>query len=157
MKSKLLLISLGTILLLNGCTKKYCQTHYPCNDSVNISEVTKFDTTYFQMKADTVFFELPIDCPDQQIIYKDGKKQVVYKIKDRILTINEVTFADSIRIVNKFKESKEFKQYAKDIEIIKFKTPKFNYYVIWGLTLIILIQNRKKILAFIKILIWRFA
>ena len=157
MKAKLLIISLSIVILFSGCTKKYCQTHYPCNDSVNISEVTKFDTTYLQMKADTVFFELPIDCPDQQIIYRDGKKQVVYKIKDRILTINEVTFADSIRIINKFKESKEFKQYAKEVEIIKFKTPKNNYYLIGGLILIILIQNRKKVFQLIKTLFVRFS
>ena len=156
MKAKLLIISLGTILLLNGCAKNYCQQHYPCNDSVNISEVTKFDTTYLQMPSDTTFIEMPFDCPDQQIIYRDGKKEIIYKIKDRILTVNEVTFADSIRIINKFKESKEFKQYAKEVEIIKFKTPKNNYYLIGGLILIVLIQNRKKILSLIKILIGRF-
>ena len=156
MKAKLLIISLGTILILNGCTKKYCQQHYPCNDSTVTSEVTKFDTTYLQLPSDTTFIELPFDCPDQQVIYRDGKKEIIYKIKDRILTVNEVTFADSIRIINKFKESKEFKQYAKEVEIIKFKTPKNNYYLIGGLILIVLIQNRKKILSLIKILIGRF-
>ena len=157
MKAKLLIISLATILLLNSCTKKYCQTHYPCNDSTYVSEVTKFDTTYLQMPSDTTFIELPIDCPDQQIIYRDGKKEVVYKIKDRVLTINEVTFADSIRIVEQFKQSKEFKQYSKPVEIVKFKTPKFNYYLIGGLILVILIQNRKKVFQLIKTLFVRFS
>jgi len=37
--------------------------------------VVKIDTTWLKLPADTTYIELPFDCPDQQIIYKDGKKE----------------------------------------------------------------------------------
>lgn len=144
------------IVAISGCSKKFCQKNYPCNDIDSVMTINSFDTAYIKVPGDTTYIELPFDCPDQQVIYRDGKKEIVYKIKNRVLTVNEVTFADSIRIINQFKESKEFKQYAKTIEVPVPFIPKWIKYWLLGLHIWLIWAYRKNILSLLKLIFARF-
>lgn len=146
---KLIYISIA-VLLLSGCSKKWCNNNYPCIDSTNYKEVTKFDTTYLQVPGDTTYIELPFDCPDQQIIYKEGKKETKIVVKDRKIYINQITKADSLAIVNWFKQTDEFKQYSKEVEISVKYIPKWIWLVVLGLLLIVVWQNRSKVISSVK-------
>ena len=74
-------------LIFSGCSKKYCRDKYPCieKDSISIVETANIDTIYIPMLADTVKIETQIDCPDQKIIYKDGKTEYKVIIKDNLI------------------------------------------------------------------------
>ena len=148
---RLLAILIG-VILLSGCSKKWCQENYPCIDSTYIKEAVKFDTTYIKLPADTTYLELPFDCQDQQIIYKEGKKEYIVKIKDKILYINQITKDDSLRIINLFKNSEEFKQAVKDVEKPIPYIPEIVWYTLAALIGLLIFAYRKKILVLIKML-----
>lgn len=149
MKRILLIAAIALVAI--SCNRDFCQKKYPCNDVDSVIRITEYDTTYMQLPSDTTYIELPIDCPDQKIVYRDGKKEIVYKIKDRVLTVNQVTFADSLRIINQFKRSSEFKQYEKKVEVPVRYIPKFVYYS-FAIMLAILAFTYRKLL--VKILKW---
>ena len=139
---KLLLISI-IALLLSGCSKKWCNEHYPCIDSTYLKEVVKIDTTWLKLPADTTYIELPFDCPDQQIIYKDGKKETKIVVRDKKIYINYTTPEDSLRIINLFKNSSEFKQAVKEVPVPCPYIPKWVYWAI-GISVLSLIYTFRK-------------
>lgn len=139
---KLIYISIA-VLLLSGCSKKWCNNNYPCIDSTNYKEVTKFDTTYLKLPGDTTYIELPFDCPDQQIIYKEGKKETRIVVKDRKIYINQITKEDSLAIVNWFKQTEEYKQAVKEVEVFKWYVPNWLWFTLTGLILLLIFAYRK--------------
>lgn len=143
-----LIYILIAVLLLSGCSKKWCNNHYPCIDSINYKEITKFDTTWVKLPNDTTYIELPFDCPDQQIIYKEGKKETKIVVKDRKIYINQISKTDSMAIINWFKSTNEFKQAVKEVEVNKFYIPTWVLSVIFGLIAWILFIYRKYIIRF---------
>lgn len=154
MKRTLLLIAIA--LMSVSCNREFCQKNYPCSDSVSYIERLKLDTSYLYLPSDTSYIELPVDCPDQQIVYRDGKQEIIYRIKDRILTVNQVTFADSIRIINQFKQSSDFKQYEKPVEVEVPFIPKWIKYLLMIESLLLIWNYRKYILGAIKFVFGRF-
>ena len=147
----IILIS-AVLLLFSSCSKKWCSNHYPCVDSISIVEKTILDTTWVHVPSDTTYIETPIDCPDQQVIFKEGKKETVIKIKDKILYVNQTTKDDSIRIINKFKQTNEFKQAVKEIPVIEYKTPRWNKNIIISLFILVLWSYRKYIVKFVRVI-----
>lgn len=127
MKTKLVLI--GIILLLFSCSRKYCTEKYPYaqSDSIAHVEVVNIDTIYIPMFADTVKIESKIDCPDQKVLYRDGKIEYKLIIKDKILTLTRISAKDSLRLIYAYKNTEEFKKLAqvKIVPEIQFKVPKW--------------------------------
>ena len=150
---KNIIIISAILLLFSSCSKKWCNSHYPCVDSISVVEKTILDTAWLQMPADTTYIETKIDCPDQQVIFKEGKKETVIKIKDKILYLNQITKADSIRIINQFKQTKEFKQAVKEVPVIEYKTPKWNKSIIIVLSILGLWAYRKFIVRIVRIIL----
>ena len=126
-------------VILFSCSKKYCYNHYPCTqrDSISYKELVKIDTFYIPLYADTTFLQTPIDCPDQTIIYKEGKKETQIIIKDKIIKLFSTTKADSLRYILAYKDSKEFKTITqvKQVVVIEYKTPKWAWYLL-GLVIV---------------------
>jgi len=141
------------LLLFSSCSKKWCNNHYPCIDSISVVEKTILDTTWLQMPADTTYIETPIDCPDQQVIFKEGKKETVIKIKDKVIYLNQITKSDSIRIINQFKQTSEFKQAIKEVPVVEYKTPKWNKSIIIVLSILGLWAYRKFIVRVVRIIL----
>ena len=122
---KILLIAIALVSTIS-CNKNIA-TQESKKDSTVYIETVKLDTIYLQMKADTTYIKVAADCPDQETILKDGKKEVKVIIKDKILYVTQITKADSIAIVNAFKNSKEYasKELVKIVKETVFKTPKW--------------------------------
>ena len=154
MKSKTtIIIAIAAILSLSGCSKKWCNNRYPCIDSTVTETTIQLDTSYIQLPADTVLIELPFDCPDQQIIYKEGKRATRIVVKDRKIYVNQVTAADSVAIISWFKQSKEFKQAVKEVPVSTYYIPKWVYYY-FGISILLLIfAYRNQIIKLIKIMV----
>jgi bacteriorhodopsin len=104
------------------------------------------------MFADTTYIQTPIDCPDQTIIYREGKKETQIIIKDKIIYLTATTKADSIRFILAYKDSKEFKTITQVKNIVEFKekTPKWAWYSLGLVFILILWVTRKLWLNLIK-------
>ena len=152
---KKLSIIILSLLLLSGCSKKWCTEHYQCIDSTAYREVVKIDTAWFKVPADTTYIELPFDCPDQQIIYKEGKKETKIVVRDRKIYINHITAADSAAIINQFKQSSEFKQYSRPVDVKIPFIPKWIKYLLMIESLLLIWNYRKYILGAIKFVFGR--
>lgn len=128
---KLLIISIISIFLLS-CSKEYCRTKYPCieKDSTSYIEKANIDTLYIPLPADTVKIQSDIDCPDQRIVYKDGKTEYKVVIKDKVLTVYRINQNDSLRVIYAYKNTEEFKKLTevKIVKQIEYKTPKLALY-----------------------------
>lgn len=140
--------------MLFGCGRNYCQTKYPCTqkDSISYIEKYQFDTTYLPLPADSFRVEIPIDCPDQKIVYKDGQKDIRIVIKDRLLTVTKFSKEDSIRIINTYKQSSDFHKEVQVKEVVRIETkaPKWAFYLIGVVFLFIIYNTRFIWLKFIK-------
>lgn len=147
-----IIIAIAAVLSLSGCSKKWCTNHHPCIDSTVTETTIQLDTSYIQLPADTVLIELPFDCPDQQIIYKEGKNETRIVVKDRKIYVNQVTAADSVAIISWFKQSKEFKQAVKEVPVPVYCIPKWLYYYIGISILLLIFAYRNQIIKLIKIL-----
>lgn len=128
---KKLLLIIIIIALAGGCSRRYCERHYPPKEVENTKyiETIKLDTTYLQMPADTTYIELPFDCPDQQIIYREGKKETKIVVKDKVIHVSSITAADSAAIISLYKESKDYKDQTKIVEV-KY-IPKWAIWLKW--------------------------
>lgn len=149
-KEKLLLILLAIVIIsivATACGRNYCKMHYPCieKDSISIIQTANIDTVYLQMPADTVKLETQIDCPDQKVIYKDGKVEYRVVIKDKVLTLYKISERDSLRLIYAYKNTEEFKKLTqvKYVDVIKHKVPKWCWYSL-GLNLLLLIWITRK-------------
>ena len=140
---KKLSIIILSLLLFSGCSKKWCTEHYPCIDSTNYREIVNIDTSWLQLPADTTYIELPFDCPDQQIIYKEGKKETKIVVRDRKIYINQITAADSAAIINLFKQSSEFKQAVKEVEVPKLYVPSWVWLTLICFVILLIFAYRK--------------
>ena len=160
-KEKILLIIIIAIvatIIVTSCGRHFCQKNYPCidKDSTSIIQTANIDTIYIPMPADTVKLETQIDCPDQKIIYKDGKVEYKVVIKDKILTVYRISDQDSLRVITAYKNTSEFKRltevkYAKEYIV---KTPRLAWYSYALNVLLLLWVTRKfwiRIIAKIKI------
>lgn len=145
------IIAIAAMLALTGCSKKWCNNHYPCIDSTSYREVVKVDTAWFKVPADTTYIELPFDCPDQQIIYKEGKKETRIVVRDRKIYINQITAADSAAIINLFKQSSEFKQAVKEVEVPKLYVPNWLWLTLISLIILLIFAYRKGIMSLLRI------
>lgn len=160
-KEKLLLLIIAaivTIIIVTSCSRQFCQKNYPCidRDSTSIIQTANIDTIYIPMPADTVKLETQIDCPDQKIIYKDGKVEYKVVIKDKILTVYRISDQDSLRVITAYKNTSEYKKLTeiKEVEKIVTKTPKLAWYSYLLNVLLIVWLTRKfwiRIIAKIKI------
>ena len=149
-KEKLFLLLLLVIvisIILTACSKEYCKTHYPCvdKDSTSFIQTANIDTIYLPMPADTVKLETQIDCPDQKVIYKDGKVEYRVVIKDKILTLYKISANDSLRLIYAYKNTEEFRKLTevKEVDKIVFKAPKWCYYSLGVNLLLIAFITRK--------------
>jgi len=135
-------------ILLFGCSKKYCQNRYPCakKDSTSFIESVKIDTFYIPIKSDTTYIQTPIDCPDQTIIYREGKKETQIIIKDKIIRLTAITKEDSARLFLAYKNTKEFKQLTRTITVVEIqtKTPKWAWYCL-GIAITLLAWSTRNI------------
>ena len=147
---KKLSIIILSLLLLSVCSKKWCTEQYPCIDSTNYREIVKIDTSWLQLPADTTYIELPFDCPDQQIIYKEGKKETKIVVRDRKIYINQITAADSAAIINLFKQSSEFKQAVKEVEVPKLYIPRWVWLTLTSLIILLIFAYRKAFFNLIR-------
>lgn len=141
-----LVITIITIVLAS-CSKEYCRNKYPCidKDSTAIIQTANIDTIYLPMPADTVKLETQIDCPDQRIIYKDGKTEYKIVIKDKLLTVFRISDKDSLRVIMAYKNTSEYKRLTEIKEVVKIvqKTPKLaRYSYILNIILILFITRR---------------
>ena len=129
MRIKLILLA---AIFFFGCSKKYCQEKYPCaeKDSASFIQTYNIDTIYIQMNADTTYIESKLDCPDQKIVYREGKVEYKVLIKDKVLTISRISEADSMRLIYGYKNTDEFRRLTqlKIVPEIHYKTPKWAYY-----------------------------
>lgn len=150
---KLIIISVISIFLVS-CSKDYCRTKYPCieKDSTSYIEKATIDTLYIPLPADTVKIQSDIDCPDQKIVYKDGKIEYKVVIKDKVLTVYRIAANDSLRVIYAYKNTEEFKKLTeiKIVDKIVFKVPKWCYYCIGIIIVLIGWITRKIWLKFIK-------
>lgn len=150
---KIIIISVISIFLVS-CSKDWCYDKYPIpeNNSSSYIETANIDTIYLPMPADTVKIQSDIDCPDQKIIYKDGKTEYKVVIKDKILTVYRIGVKDSLRVIYAYKNTDEYKKQTevKIVKEIEYKTPKIGWYS-YGLNLLLLIWVTRKIwIKFIK-------
>lgn len=126
-------ITLPIIIILIGltsCTKRFCTTHYPCDVKDSVSYIERLDTIIIPMPADTVYLETPIDCPDQQVIYREGKHETRVVIKDKILKVYGITAEDSLRVLTTYKRSAEYQELTKVKEVVRYKAPHWAYYLL---------------------------
>ena len=147
---KKLSIIILSLLLFSGCSKKWCTEQYPCIDSTNYQEIVKIDTSWLQLPADTTYIELPFDCPDQQIIYKEGKKETKIVVRDRKIYINQITAADSAAIINLFKQSSEFKHAVKEVEVPKLYVPSWVWLTLTSLIILLIFAYRKAVFKLLR-------
>lgn len=145
------IIAIAAMLLLTGCSKKWCNNHYPCIDSTTYTEVVRIDTSWINLPADTTYIELPFDCPDQQIVYREGKTETKIIVKDRKIYINQITAADSAAIINLFKQSSEFKQAVKEVEVPKLYIPRWVWLTLTSLIILLIFAYRKGIMSLLRI------
>lgn len=135
---KAILFSLLLIVTIS-CGRKYCQDKYPCieKDSTSFIQTANIDTIYIPMQSDTTFIQVPADCKDQNVIYKDGKVEYRIIIKDKILNVYRINEKDSLRIIYAYKNTEEYKKLTevKYVDKIIYKIPKWCYYV-FGLVFI---------------------
>lgn len=129
----LIIILIVIVSMFFGCTKKI----YIERTKIDSIYIQKLDTSWLQMPADTTFIELPIDCTDQQVIVKEGKKETKIVFKDRIMTIQQTTKADSILIANLRSELKTAKENIKIDEKIAKIVPFWAYILIISMGTII--------------------
>ena len=121
MKKLLWTIFILTIIVNSSCSKKFCQKNYPCPpDSIRIENTVTVDSLWLLMPADTEFVQVPIDCPDQQIIVKDGKTLTKIIIKDRIITVARTTEKDSVLILTLKEKLAYFERIVKE-QPVKYK------------------------------------
>lgn len=143
---KLLTISVFFIFLVS-CSKEYCRTKYPCveKDSTSYIEKANIDTLYIPLPADTVKIQSDIDCPDQKIVYKDGKTEYKVVIKDKVLTVYRINQNDSLRVIYAYKNTEEFKKLTevKIVDKIVYKVPKWCYYCIGVIFILVAWLTRK--------------
>jgi hypothetical protein len=158
---KFFFVFIGLILLVmvalffSACSKEWCNEKYPepKNDSISYIEKLRVDTSYIPMPADSFAYEVPIDCPDIEIKADNKKNTVTAKIKDKVLTIKVFTKADTLGVLNWYHSTKEFKALTKTIEVVKieYKTPKWAWYCLGAMIVLILWVTRKIWLNLIKI------
>lgn len=143
---------IGLIFIISGCSRQWCEQHYPKQDSTTYIETAKIDTIYIPMPADTVFIESQIDCPDQRIIYKDGKVEYKVIIKDKVLTIYRVSEKDSLRLIYAYKNTDEYKKLTQIKEVVKIKekAPKWAWYSLAINILLLGFTTRKFWLKFLQ-------
>lgn len=110
-----IIVIIGAIAL-SGCSRQWCETRYPV--SVSTSYIEKIDTSWLLMPADTELIMIPADCPDQQVKVKDGGKETKIMIKNKIITIERRSKADSIQIL-----SLKSKLLEQKIKIVEKPTP----------------------------------
>lgn len=156
MKTKIKIILFYFLLLIVtlSCSKKWCYEKYPMpeNDSISKIETATIDTLYIPIPSDTTFLQVAADCPDQKIIYKDGKIEYKVVIKDKVLTISKINQADSLRFIYSYKNTDEFRKLTqiKEVPLIEYKAPKWSYYLIGVVIVLIGWITRKIWLKFIK-------
>ena len=142
-------------MVLFGCGRQYCERNYPPIDKDSTSTIERIinDTTYIPLPGDTTYLQMPADCPDQTIIYKEGKANVRVIIKDRILTISRITDKDSIRIISSYKNTSEFKELTKIKEVVRIqsKVPTWAFYSIGVIIVLLLYITRKLWVKIIRI------
>ena len=154
----IIIIAIVATIIITSCGRHFCQKNYPCidKDSTSIIQTANIDTIYIPMPADTVKLETHIDCPDQKIIYKDGKVEYKVVIKDKILTVYRISDQDSLRVITAYKNTSEYKKLTeiKEVEKIVTKTPRLAWYSYILNLLLILWVTRKfwiRLIAKIKV------
>jgi hypothetical protein len=149
MKKILLVLVLASFF---GCSKKYCSQRYPCldKDTTASTYIERVDTNYVYLPADTTFIEIPIDCPDQKVVFKEGKIKYLVQVKDKIQTIYRTSEADSQAIITRYRESKEFKELTKIRYeyVVKHKVPKWCWYLLLFNILVVLFFIARAYLKF---------
>ena len=115
-------------------------------------EIEKVDTHYVKMPADTQYISVPIDCPDDSIIFVEGKTKTEVVIRDKILTVKRLTKADSVAVYNIYKEKYGNTETVKTVEVEKVvnKIPKFYYYLLAIFIILTIFAYRKPLLKIIK-------
>lgn len=134
------IILLLTILIFSGCaTSRRCALKFPCpvasKDSVYIEKIKKIP---IQMPGDTVNIEVPINCPDQDILSSENSKlkQQLSIVKGKI-QVRTIIKPDTILVpvTNYITKTKEVRVTAP----VKF-IPKFWKIVGWtGIIFVILL------------------
>ena len=140
------------LFIATSCGRDWCYERYPMPEVDSVRITQGLDTLYIPMPADTVFIQSDIDCPDQRIIYKDGKIEYKIQIKDRILTVYRISKVDSLAVITRFMNSEEFKRLTQQVKVIEpvVKWPKFLWYSIGANLLLIIWVTRNIWMRFIK-------
>lgn len=115
-------------------------------------EIEKIDKQYFKMPADTESISMPIDCPDDSIVYAEGKTKTEIVIKNKRLTVKRMTKEDSLAVFNIVKEKYGNTETVKTVEVEKIvhKIPKFFYYLLAILLVLTIFAYRKPLLKVVK-------
>lgn len=147
------LLTIGVLFILfTSCGKNYCIKNFPCPpDSINVQNITTVDTLWQQMPADTTYIQTPIDCPDQQIIVKDGKVTTRIVIKDKLINVYRTTKADSIMILSLKRQVKEYErqiQIKKEQVIVYKNKPWVKYLIYYSILLSLFTAFRYRKLLF---------
>lgn len=140
------------VVIFSSCkpTLQQCNQLYPpqTKDSVSYVEKTKLDTAFFILPGDTTILKVPIPCPDFEAYSKDKSKQTKIIIKDRVLTVYNISKSDSLRIITAYQQSQKSNQ--KTITVYKDRPVKYVPKWIWIILLITSILSALYIRSFFR-------
>lgn len=155
MKLQILILSLF-LALLSGCvTQRKCNLKFPPSvqrDSIYVETVKEIPVL---IPGDTINLEIPINCPDQDIVFVEN-----FKLRQQIRILNGKLVSNTlIKPDTVFVHTKETITKTKEVKVlqpVKF-IPKFFKFCTWGFVFIILliigyfvIKYRLKLLSLIR-------
>jgi hypothetical protein len=154
----IVIVIITVLIFCFGCNKEIVnqETNTVKKDSSYYFERWGANIEYLPLPQDTLRVKVPIDCPDQEIKVTDNKKDITIQIKDKRLSINIDGKKDSLRHINLFKESKEYKEATnvkesiKEVKTTVYINYKWAWYSLLANILFLLWITRKFWFRFIK-------
>lgn len=135
------LILILTVLIFGSCaTQKRCTDKFPCTqeskrDSIYIEKIVKVPVP---VKGDSILIEVPIDCPDQEVIISEtGKlKQIISILNGKLKSQTNIK-ADTVYI-----PVKEITTVVKEVKVptpVKFIPKFYKILLFFNIALVVLI------------------
>lgn len=129
MKTKIVLLALFSLLATSCVTQRKCALKFPLQssrDSIYIETIKKVPV---YLKGDSIFVDVPINCPDQELIkFENAKlKQEISIIKGKLIS-NTTIKPDTV-----FVPVTEIKTVVKEVKVptpVKF-IPKIYKVALW--------------------------
>jgi len=101
------------VLFLTSCSQRWCNTHYPVQTSKDSVYIETIKEVPVIIPGDTVNVEIPINCPDQDLVdIETAKLKQTIKILNGKLVSNTNIKPDTV-----FVHTKETKTVTKEVKV----------------------------------------